>query len=46
MNKRDAEFILKVQTLVREYAQTHPEIIVPCQKHNRLPCAECGVGNG
>ena len=41
---RDAELRAKVQRIVREYAEAHPgEIVVPCEKHHRLPCRECGI---
>jgi len=41
----DAELRGKVQGIVREYAKAHPgEIVLPCEKHHRLPCPECGVG--
>jgi len=38
----DAQLRAKVQGIVREYAKAHPgEIVLPCEKHHRLPCLEC-----
>jgi hypothetical protein len=38
----DRRLRAKVQGIVREYAETHPgEIVLPCEKHHRLPCPEC-----
>lgn len=43
-DSEDNQFVAKVQEIVREYAEKHPgEIILPCEKHHRLPCRECGV---
>jgi hypothetical protein len=39
---KDWEFRAEVQRIVREYTETHPgEIILPCEKHHRLPCTKC-----
>lgn len=41
---KDSEFRAEVQRIVREFAEKHPgEIILPCEKHHRIPCKECGV---
>ena len=41
---KDWEFRACVQAIVKEYARTHPgEIVLPCEKHHRLPCMECEV---
>jgi len=38
----DSQLRAKVQGIVREYAKAHPgEIVLPCEKHHRLPCLEC-----
>lgn len=41
----DDGMVTKVQKIVKDYADAHPgEITLPCEKHQRLPCVECGVG--
>jgi len=42
--EQDLEFRAKMQKVVKDYADAHPgEIVLPCEKHHRLPCRECGV---
>ncbi len=32
----------RMQAVVKDYAEKHPgEIVLPCEKHHRLPCLEC-----
>ena len=40
----DNDFVVKMQKVVKDYADAHPgEITLPCEKHHRLPCQDCGV---
>lgn len=39
-----SELVTGVQRILKEFAETHPgEITLPCEKHHRIPCVECGI---
>lgn len=45
IQNEDDHFVSGMQAVVKKYAEDHPgEIVLPCDKHHRLPCRECGIG--